>query len=94
MSSVIHCLRALALERQRGANNRQPASDSAHCMNKTFVGMNPEVGPDEMATDAENREFWDRASCFFRWEMANMKESASRPENERARVMVCVVLCV
>lgn len=85
---MIHWLRALALETQRGANNRQPASDSARSMNKTFVEINPEMGPDEMVTDAENREFWDRTSCFFRWEMANMKAAASSPENE------CVCVCV
>lgn len=62
ISSMIHWLRALALETQRGANNRQPVPDSAHSINKTFVEINPEMGPDGMVTDSGNREFWDRPS--------------------------------
>lgn len=93
ISSMIHWLRALAPETQRGANSRQPASDNAHSMNKTFVEINPEMGPDEMVTDSGNREFWDRTSCFFRWEMANMRASASSSENECVRVM-CVLYCM
>lgn len=84
----------MALETQRGANNRQPASDSAHSMNKTFVEINPEMGSDEMVTDSENGEFWDRTSCFFRWEVANMIASASGPDKECVCRHVCVVLYV
>lgn len=38
----------------------EQSADSARSMNKTFVEINPEMGPDEMVTDSENREFWDR----------------------------------
>lgn len=56
-SFVIHWLRALAMETQRGANSRPPASDGARSMNKTFVEFNPEKGPDH----AENRGLKDGA---------------------------------
>lgn len=55
-------------------------------MNKTFVEINPEMGPGwprdthrELGILGGNHA---RLSCFFLWETADMKASASRPENE------------
>lgn len=76
-------------------------------MNKTFVEINPEMGPGwprdrhrEQGILGRNRA---RLSCYFLWETANMKVSASRPENESVPPLIlnwsvclcqCVCVCV
>lgn len=64
------------------ANNQQPASDSAHSMNKTFVEINPEIGPGWPRCRHREQGFrgqnYARLLCFFLRKTANM--SASRPE--------------
>lgn len=100
ISFTIRWLRALALEMERGVNNQQPASDSAHSMNKTFVEINPEMGP-EWPRDRHREQgilgqIPARRRCLFLWETANMKASASRAEKEPVPPLIldwCVCLC-